>query len=54
MRAYETAKIATHGKIRVLDHTFEADFGAAEIKTFRIPRDPAQPVVETNLLEWTE
>lgn len=54
VRAYETAKIATHGKIRVLDREFEADFGAAEIKTFRVPRDAAQPVVETNMLEWTE
>ena len=53
VRAYETAKISTHAKICVLDRIFEADFGAAEIKTFRLPRDPAQPVVETNLLEWT-
>ncbi len=52
VRAYETAKTATHGKIRLLDREFEADFGAAEIKTFRVPRDPAQPVIETNLLEW--
>ena len=52
VRAYETAKIATQGKIRLLDREFEADFGAAEIKTFRVPRDPAQPVIETNLLEW--
>jgi alpha-mannosidase len=32
----------------------EADFGPCEIKTFRIPRDPRQPVMETDLLEWTE
>jgi alpha-mannosidase len=32
----------------------EADFGPAEIKTFRVPRDASRPVVETNLLEWTE
>ena len=54
VRLYETAKIATRGTIRLLDRTFEADFGAAEIKTFRVPRDPAQPVIETNLLEWTQ
>lgn len=54
IRAYETAKIATNARIRVLDREFEADFGAAEIKTFRVPRDPAQPVVETNMLEWTD
>jgi alpha-mannosidase len=32
----------------------QADFSPCEIKTFRLPRDPTQPVVETNLLEWTE
>jgi len=52
VRVYETGKIATHGKIRVIDREFEADFGAAEIKTFRIPRDASFPVIETNLLEW--
>ena len=54
VRIYETAKIATRGKIRVLGREFEADFGAAEIKTFRVPQNPAEAVVETNLLEWTE
>jgi alpha-mannosidase len=54
MRVYETAKIATRGKICVLGREFEAGFGAAEIKTFRVPNDPAQPVVETNMLEWTD
>ncbi|MCZ4602687.1 alpha-mannosidase [Streptomyces sp. Lzd4kr] len=34
------------------EHRFvEAEFGAHEIKTFRVPRDPAAPVVETDLLE---
>lgn len=34
--------------------TFTASFGPCEIKTFRIPCDHGQPVVETNLLEWVE
>jgi alpha-mannosidase len=25
---------------------------ASRVKTFRIPRDPSQPVVEVNMLEW--
>ncbi len=54
VRAYETAKIATHGKIRVLDRVVEANFAPGEIKTFRLPRDGSKPVVETNLLEWSE
>ncbi|MAS33746.1 MAG: alpha-mannosidase [Anaerolineaceae bacterium] len=54
VRIYETAKIATKGKICILDRTFEADFGAAEIKTFRVPKDKKQPVTETNMLEWSE
>ncbi|MCZ7545176.1 MAG: hypothetical protein M5R40_17355 [Anaerolineae bacterium] len=54
VRAYETAKVAAPATIH-LPHwgrTIEAHFGPAEIKTFRVPRDPAQPVAETNLLEW--
>jgi alpha-mannosidase len=56
IRCYETAGVGTSGTIRLprFNRTIEADFGPCEIKTFRIPRDEAQPVVETNLLEWTE
>jgi alpha-mannosidase len=52
VRAYETAKLATRAAITLLDRTIEADFGACEIKTFRIPQDAAQPIRETNLIEW--
>ena len=31
--------------------TIKARFGPCEIKTFRVPADPAQPVTETNLIE---
>ena len=51
VRAYETAKIATRAALSVFDRTFEADFGACEIKSFRISPDTAKPVIETNMLE---
>jgi alpha-mannosidase len=35
------------------DRVITADFGPCEIKTFRVSRDGARPVVEMNLLEWT-
>jgi alpha-mannosidase len=53
VRAYESAGRATRATIELplVDLTIDADFGPAEIKTFRIPRDGA-PIVETSLLEW--
>lgn len=54
VRAYETSKTATQAAIR-LPHwhrVIEAQFAPCEIKTFRVPRDLAQPITETNLLEW--
>ncbi len=56
VRAYETAGIATDAEIR-LPHwkrTIRAAFGPCEIKTFRVPRDEARSVIETNLLEWED
>jgi alpha-mannosidase len=56
IRCVETSKEATRAEI-CLPHwhrAFEAEFGPCEIKTFRIPRDRTLPVVETNLLEWSE
>ena len=54
VRAYETTRNATTTTIRLplIGREWEATFGPAEIKTFRVPRDPARPIVETNLLEW--
>jgi alpha-mannosidase len=54
VRLYETTKMAMKAKIRLLNRTFEAQFKPCEIKTFRVPQDEAQPVIETNLIEWTE
>jgi alpha-mannosidase len=54
MRAYESARMATRASLRLPQwrRSIEAHFGPAEIKTFRVPRDPSQPVVEIDLLEW--
>jgi alpha-mannosidase len=54
LRCYETDKTAVSTVIRlpVMGREIEASFAPCEIKTFRVPRDAKQPVVETNLLEW--
>jgi alpha-mannosidase len=52
VRAYETAGRACEAAIEVLGRTVTASFGPAEIKTFLVPRDPAEPVVETDMIEW--
>ena len=54
VRCVETWKEATRARIcfPFWERVIDADFGPCEIKTFRIPRDPNQPPVETNLLEW--
>jgi alpha-mannosidase len=54
VRAYESAGRAAHASIDLplVGRTIEADFGAHELKTFRVPRDPEAAVAETSLLEW--
>jgi alpha-mannosidase len=56
LRCVETSKEATRAEICLpyWQRAIEADFGPCEIKTFRIPRDRARPIVETNLLEWSK
>ena len=39
-------------ELPLVERTIAADFGPAEIKTFRVPRDPKSPWTETDLLEW--
>ena len=53
LRCYETHNVATAATIRLprWARTIQATFGPSEIKTFRIPKDRALPVVETDLLE---
>ena len=56
VRAVESAGRATHARIDLPmlgERVIEADFSPAEIKTFRVPRDTRQPVVEADLLERT-
>jgi alpha-mannosidase len=52
VRAYDGAGRGGRAELTLLDRSFTADFGPAEIKTFLVPRNGAAPVVETNLLEW--
>jgi alpha-mannosidase len=54
VRAYETAgrPVARATiELELLGRSIETAFGAHQIKTFRVPADPGQPVVETDLLE---
>jgi len=54
VRCYETDKKRTAAEIALpkFGRTIRAEFGPAEIKTFRVPQNPELPVTETNLLEW--
>jgi alpha-mannosidase len=52
VRAYESTGRAAEATIEVLGRTVTASFGPAEVKTFRVPRDPAAPVTEVDLVEW--
>ena len=54
VRAVETTGRPTRARIElpVVGRTVEADFGAHQIRTFRIPRSVADPVTETDLIEW--
>ncbi len=53
LRGYETAGRDADASIELplLGRTLDLGFGASEIKTVFVPRDPVQPVRETNLLE---
>ncbi len=53
VRAYETAGRATlaHMYLPGWGRDFVAQFGACEIKTFRVPQPADEPVVETDLIE---
>ena len=52
VRAYESAGQDCEATIEVLGRTVTASFGPAEIRTFLVPRDPNEPVRETDLIEW--
>jgi alpha-mannosidase len=52
VRAYESAGQSCEATIEVLGRTVTATFGPAEIKTFLVPRDPSEPIRETDMIEW--
>jgi alpha-mannosidase len=54
LRCYETDRRATRARIELPQWGRQIDthFGPCEIKTFRIPDDPGEPVTETDLIEW--
>jgi alpha-mannosidase len=56
IRAYETANDGTTAVIELpkWNRTIKAEFKPSEIKTFRVPKNALESVVETNLLEWEE
>ncbi|GAA4573800.1 hypothetical protein GCM10023176_39500 [Micromonospora coerulea] len=53
VRGYETAGAAANATIDLpfLGRTITAEFGPHEIKTLVVPRDPARPAAEADLLE---
>jgi alpha-mannosidase len=55
VRAVETTGTAVAGArlaLPFVERVIEPDFGPHQIRTFRVPRDPAAPIVEVDLLEW--
>ena len=53
LRAWETAGSPAQARLELphFNRSFTADFNPFEIKTWRIPKDPDEPVCEVNLLE---
>jgi alpha-mannosidase len=53
VRAYESAGRPATAEIDLplVGRCLTAAFGPCEIRTFRVPRDPERPVIETDLLE---
>ncbi len=56
LRCYETAGREAHALVEIpfLKRQWKAIFGKCEIKTFLIPHNAEEPVVETNLIEMQE
>ncbi|SEN40510.1 alpha-mannosidase [Lihuaxuella thermophila] len=56
VRCVETNHWASSARIELpkWNRVIEADFKPCEIKTFLVPKNAEQPIVETNLLEWTD
>jgi alpha-mannosidase len=54
VRAVESEGIAESVRIELplVDRVIEAEFGPSQIRTFRVPADPALPIIEVDLIEW--
>ena len=54
VRTFESSGRPTRATIELplVGRTIEAELGPSELKTFLVPRDPAEPAIETDLLEW--
>ncbi|WP_308493042.1 alpha-mannosidase [Microbacterium terrisoli] len=54
VRAVETAGVpaAASFALPLAGRVLEAEFGPFQVRTFRIPRDPEDKIVEVDLLEW--
>jgi alpha-mannosidase len=54
VRAVETTGRAATASLELplVGRTVEVEFGASQIRTFRIPADPDSEIVEVDLVEW--
>jgi len=54
VRAVETRGAGAHAEVQLpfVGRTLTADFGPFQVRTFRVPADAAQDIVEVDLLEW--
>jgi alpha-mannosidase len=54
VRAVETRgrPAAARLELPLVDRVIEAEFGPSQVRTFRVPLDPAAEIVEVDLLEW--
>jgi len=54
VRAVETTGRPSLARIALplVGRVLEESFGASQLRTFRVPSDPAAPVTEVNLVEW--
>ena len=54
VRALETTGRPARARLELglLGRVLEEDFGPHQLRTFRVPADPAAPVEEVDLVEW--
>jgi alpha-mannosidase len=54
VRAVETTGRPTQAQLDLplVGRRIDAEFGPSQVRTFRVPRDPAHPIVDVDLIEW--